>query len=132
MPAFVDEQKARPDAEVACLPASLPAQHMAAMPEYSQSAYRFGEYVAKFGVFPKSEAQKALADWRIKPDDKLNVLATTLAQFHAEHEAVYCARCAVIGRSDLRQPSARRCSSISMCVVDRLACALIVLLGPTR
>ena len=31
-----------------------------AMPEYSQSAYRFGDYVAKFGVFPLGEAQKAM------------------------------------------------------------------------
>lgn len=32
------------------------------MPEYSQSAYRHGDYVAKYGVFPKGEEQKKLAD----------------------------------------------------------------------
>lgn len=30
------------------------------MPEYSQAAYRFGDYVAKFGVFPTGEQQKKL------------------------------------------------------------------------
>ena len=38
-----------------------------AMPEYSQSAYRFGDYVAKFGVFPLGEAQKAMEKARTLP-----------------------------------------------------------------
>ena len=41
---------------------------MVAMPEYSQSAYRFGDYVAKFGVFPLGEEQKKLEKETI-PDD---------------------------------------------------------------
>lgn len=44
---------------------------MAAMPEYSQSAYRHGDLVAKYGMFPKGQAQKDLADWRVKPDDPM-------------------------------------------------------------
>src|SRR4051794_12436419 len=36
-------------------------QTVVAMPEYSQSAYRFGDYVAKFGVFPLSAEQKAIS-----------------------------------------------------------------------
>lgn len=35
------------------------------MREYSQAAYRFGDYVAKFGVFPKGEEQKKLADCKL-------------------------------------------------------------------
>jgi len=45
LPTFVNEQQARPDAEVACRGGGLLQQHMAAMPEYSQSAYRHGAYV---------------------------------------------------------------------------------------
>jgi len=52
-------------------------------------------------MFPKSQAQKDLADWRVKATDPMcvadpqsaliasNILATTLADFHADHEAVY-------------------------------------------
>ena len=55
---------------------------------------------AKYGMFPKSQAQKDLADWRVKATDPMcvadpqsaliasNILATTLADFHADHEAV--------------------------------------------
>ena len=84
LPTFVEEQKARPDADVACRGGGLAQQHMAAMPEYSQSAYRHGELVgallrahvsadraAKYGMFPKGQAQKDLADWRVKPDDPM-------------------------------------------------------------
>jgi hypothetical protein len=56
LPTFADEQSKRVDANVATLGSQLPEQHLVAMPEYSQSAYRHGEYVAKYGVFPSSTA----------------------------------------------------------------------------
>lgn len=59
------------------------------MPEYSQSAYRFGDYVAKFGVFPKGEEQKKLADWRVKESDPINILSTTLQDFHKKNKVTY-------------------------------------------
>ena len=84
LPKFVEEQQARPDAEIACRGGGLPQQHMAAMPQWSQSSYRHGSYVgvldmsqaqlittAKYGLFPKSQAQKDLADWRVKPTDPM-------------------------------------------------------------
>lgn len=92
LPTFAEEQKKRVDADVATYGGGLPNQHsksrgiegalcslrdrwavivltacvdllvVVAMPEYSQSAYRYGDYVAKFGVFPNNEEQKKLAD----------------------------------------------------------------------
>ncbi|KAK4688196.1 hypothetical protein P7C73_g1909, partial [Tremellales sp. Uapishka_1] len=86
---FVDELKARDDADVACYAGGLKQEHMAAMDQYSQSAYRYGDYVAKLGLFPSSQAQKDLKSWYVKPDDKPNVLSTTLRDFHEKNKAVY-------------------------------------------
>ncbi|KAL7007258.1 hypothetical protein EMMF5_003097 [Cystobasidiomycetes sp. EMM_F5] len=89
LPTFAKEQAAREDADVATYGGKLPNQHMAAMPEYSQSAYRFGEYVAKFGVFPLGEEQKKLADWRIKADDPINIISQSLREFHQNNKVTY-------------------------------------------
>lgn len=48
------------------------------MPEYSQSAYRFGDYVAKFGVFPLGEEQKACFVPLSIPLDHLSSLVNQL------------------------------------------------------
>ena len=56
MPGFVKELKHRPDADVACKPATIPNQQMYAMPEYSQSAYRYGANVARAGFLWSGEA----------------------------------------------------------------------------
>lgn len=59
------------------------------MPEYSQSAYRHGDYVAKYGVFPLGEAQKALKDTHIKDDDPINVLSQHARNFHMNNKVTY-------------------------------------------
>lgn len=59
------------------------------MPEYSQSAYRHGHYVAKYGLFPLSEAQKKLEDVDIKETDPINILATEARNFHLHNKVTY-------------------------------------------
>lgn len=59
------------------------------MPQYSQSAYRHGDYVAKYGVFPKSEEQKALVDTKIKDDDPINIISQHTRDFHLKHKVTY-------------------------------------------
>lgn len=59
------------------------------MPEYSQSAYRFGDYVAKFGVFPLGEEQKALEKTEISDSDPINVISQELRTFHMAHKVTY-------------------------------------------
>jgi hypothetical protein len=86
---FADEQSKRIDADVATLGSQLPRQHMVAMPQYSQSAYRFGDYVAKFGVFPLSEEQKKLKDSQIKDTDPINIISQHLRDFHMQHKVTY-------------------------------------------
>lgn len=59
------------------------------MPECSQSAYRHGDYVAKYGVFPLSKEQKALEDTEIKDDDPINVISQNVRSFHMTNKVTY-------------------------------------------
>lgn len=59
------------------------------MPEYSQSAYRFGDNVAKLGVFPLGDAQKALSDVSIPTDAPINILSQHTRDFHMKHKVTY-------------------------------------------
>ncbi|KAJ8116618.1 hypothetical protein OPT61_g1989 [Boeremia exigua] len=89
LPTFADEQSKRVDADVATLGGGLPRQHMYAMPEYSQSAYRHGNYVAKYGVFPLSKEQLDRADDDIKDDDPINIISQENRRFHMAHKVTY-------------------------------------------
>jgi hypothetical protein len=59
------------------------------MPEYSQSAYRHGEYVAKYGVFPLSQEQKNFEKTFIKESDPINIISQEVRNFHMKHKVTY-------------------------------------------
>lgn len=59
------------------------------MNEYSQSAYRFGDYVAKFGVFPNGTEQTKLAAYTIPHDAPINILSQGVRDFHMKHKVTY-------------------------------------------
>ena len=59
------------------------------MPEYSQSAYRHGSYVAKYGVFPTGEAQLAIKDDLIGEKDPINCISQHTRQFHQNNKVTY-------------------------------------------
>ena len=59
------------------------------MPEYSQSAYRHGDYVAKYGVFPLGEEQKKLEKTFLKEDDPINVMSQETRNFHMHNKVTY-------------------------------------------
>ena len=59
------------------------------MPEYSQSAYRHGDYVAKYGVFPLSQEQIDRADDQIKDSDPINIISQENRRFHMNHKVTY-------------------------------------------
>lgn len=59
------------------------------MPQYSQSAYRYGDYVAKFGVFPLGEAQKKLEKEVIPDDAPINILSQHARDFHMNNKVTY-------------------------------------------
>ncbi|KAK4580521.1 hypothetical protein LTR86_000724 [Recurvomyces mirabilis] len=89
LPTFAKEQSERVDADVATLGGQLPRQHMVAMPQYSQSAYRHGDYVAKYGVFPLSEEQKKIMNVDVKEDDPINILSQHTRDFHMKNKVTY-------------------------------------------
>lgn len=59
------------------------------MPEYSQSAYRHGDYVAKYGVFPLGEKQKAAEGEIITDNAPINILSQGLRDFHMNNKVTY-------------------------------------------
>ncbi|KAE9982486.1 hypothetical protein EG328_010876 [Venturia inaequalis] len=103
LPTFAEEQSKRVDADVATMGGQLPRQHMVAMPEWSQSAYRHGDYVAKYGVFPTGEEQKKLEKDFIKEDDPINVISQEVRNFHMRNKVTY-SFCAQLLQSLEEQP----------------------------
>lgn len=67
--ALTEQVKKRDDKDLQMAPAGLPNQHFLSYTMYSQSAYRYGEYVAKYAIFPTGKFQQELAD-KNKIDDK--------------------------------------------------------------
>ena len=65
--------------------------HLESTRQYSQTAYRFGDYVAKYCLQPSSETQRKLYEETIKPDGvgQEDVLHRWLQNFHREHDAEY-------------------------------------------
>jgi hypothetical protein len=62
------------------------------MPQWSQGAYRYGDYVAKFGVFPTGTKQLELKDTMILDTDPVTILSDSLRAFHKENVATFSFR----------------------------------------
>jgi len=96
------EIKARPDAELQMAPAGLPNRHMASCTMYSQSAYRFGEHVCKYALFPTGELQRELASSReaeIGGDSAPEQHSQWLRGFFARHAGEYDFRVQLLASS---------------------------------
>lgn len=59
------------------------------MPQYSQSAYRHGDYVAKYAVFPLGEEQKKIEKDDIPDDAPINIISQFTRAFHQKHTVTY-------------------------------------------
>jgi hypothetical protein len=66
-----------------------PFGHPLADSYFSQAPIRFGEHVAKLGALPASEAQRALAGWRLDPHGDEDGFRHAAVAFLREHEAVF-------------------------------------------
>ncbi|MGI4809348.1 MAG: catalase family protein [Janthinobacterium lividum] len=66
-----------------------PFSHPMSEPYFSQAPIRFGEYVAKLGAFPVSDAQVALKSWQLDPHQDENGFRHAATEFFRDHEAVY-------------------------------------------
>jgi hypothetical protein len=63
--------------------------HLESTRQYSQTAYRFGDYVAKYCLVPNSETQRKLYEETVKPEHGDEILHKWLQNFHKEHDAEY-------------------------------------------
>ncbi|WP_348760517.1 catalase family protein [uncultured Salinisphaera sp.] len=77
----------RDDADLQTLFERLPNIDLLANSYYSQSAFRFGDYVCKYALMPNREAQRALAARPVTDDDSPGVLTEWLTDFMADNEA---------------------------------------------
>ena len=88
--ALTEALKKRSDASKQLAPASLPNQHFLSYTMYSQSAYRFGAYVAKYALFPTAPLQHSLAqDARITASSDPDQHSQWLRSYFQTHDAEY-------------------------------------------
>jgi hypothetical protein len=58
--------------------------------QYSQTAYRYGDYVVKYCLVPSSETQKKQYEETVKQDSHPgDILSSWLKEFHVNHGAEY-------------------------------------------
>jgi len=85
--------KTRSDAALQMAPSQLPNQHFLSYTMYSQSAYRWGDYIAKYALFPSTSLQKKLGATltRLKITDNSDPEQHRiwLREYFAENEAEY-------------------------------------------
>jgi hypothetical protein len=78
----------RSDKELQQARNQVPNQHLESITFYSQTAYRFGDYVVKYRLIPNTTAQKKRGEETVdtNPD---GVLHKWLRDFHRDNEAEY-------------------------------------------
>ncbi|KAL8635349.1 MAG: hypothetical protein Q9228_007148 [Teloschistes exilis] len=88
-PELYKQLEARKDTELQKYRDTVRNTHLESTRQYSQTAYRFGDYVAKYCLVPSSETQKKLYEETVKPADGSDILSRWLQNFHREHDAEY-------------------------------------------
>jgi hypothetical protein len=83
------ELSKRKDAELQKARDHVPNVPLQSMRMYSQAAFRFGEYVAKFSLVPTGSTQRAMAAQKVGAGESETVLADWLSAFYGAHEAEY-------------------------------------------
>ncbi|RFU25050.1 hypothetical protein B7463_g11282, partial [Scytalidium lignicola] len=63
--------------------------HMESTRQYSQTAYRYGDYVIKYSLVPNTETQKKLYEETTRATDGPDIFHRWLQDFHREHDAEY-------------------------------------------
>lgn len=80
---------ARDDMELQTARDKVRNTHLESTRQYSQTAYRFGDYVCKYCLVPDSETQKKLYEETVRPEDGSDILHRWLQTFHNTHDASY-------------------------------------------
>ena len=66
-----------------------PFSHPMSDSYFSQAPIRYGDYVAKLGTAPASDAQLALREWRLDPHQDEDGFRHAATDFFRRHEAVF-------------------------------------------
>jgi hypothetical protein len=66
-----------------------PFGHPLADAYFSQCPIRYGDYVAKLGAFPASDAQAQLKDWKLKPHQDEDGFRHATQEYFGAHPAVF-------------------------------------------
>ena len=88
-PELYKHLEARPDTALQKYRDKVKNTHMESTRQYSQTAYRFGDYVCKYCLVPSTETQKKLGDETVKPTDGSDILHRWLKDFHEKYDAEY-------------------------------------------
>ena len=84
------EIKARSDKDLQLAPAQLPNHHFLGYTMYSQSAYRWGPYIAKYALFPVGKFQESLAEqYKITDESDPEQHSIWLRDYFREHDAEF-------------------------------------------
>ena len=80
----------RDDKDLQFAPAGLPNQHFLSYTMYSQSAYRYGDYIIKYALFPTVKLQQELASSaQINDQSSREQHSIWLQEFFQSHEAEF-------------------------------------------
>ena len=89
-PELYKRLEARNDTDLQKFRDTVRNTHLESTRQYSQTAYRFGDNVAKYCLVPSSETQRKLYEETVKPDtDPSDILSQWLKNFHSTHDAEY-------------------------------------------
>ena len=88
-PELMEQLKKRSDSELQLARYQLPSTHLVSQRQYSQTAYRFGDYVMKYSIVPATENQKNKSGVTAGENDDEDVLHRWTAEYFAENEAVF-------------------------------------------
>lgn len=89
-PELYKHLEARKDTDLQKFRDTVRNTHLESTRQYSQVAYRFGDYVAKYCLVPDTETQRKLYDETVKPDEHdSDILHRWLSNFHENHDAQY-------------------------------------------
>jgi len=100
--------KKRKDSDLQFAPKSLPNQHFLSYVMYSQSAFRYGDYVAKYALFPTTQTQKELESFQITDTSDREQHSMWLKDYFENHDAEFDFRVQLL--ENLDEQSVEDCS----------------------
>ncbi|KAI9753252.1 MAG: cell division control protein [Chaenotheca gracillima] len=88
-PELYKHLEARKDTELQKARDSVHNTHMESIRYYSQTAYRFGDYIAKFALVPAGETQKRLYDEVVSKSDPSDILSEWMKSFCGSNDGEF-------------------------------------------